>query len=144
MRAESICPLCGRMACIRACSASTTPFCASKLMAAAMSATLRSSSASYTVSAPTAVMNCVPLMSASPSFCVSSRVGMPAARIASAPLISSPRYAALPRPSSGSTMCARGTRSPLAPSEPFSGTSGVTPRLSISTRARTVSKRMPE
>ena len=41
-------------------------------------------------------------------------------------------------------MCARGARSPEAPTEPWIGTTGTTPRSSIACRSATSSQRTPE
>ncbi len=41
-------------------------------------------------------------------------------------------------------MCASGARSPLAPTEPCAGTTGVTPRLSSSHKRSSVAGLMPE
>ena len=41
-------------------------------------------------------------------------------------------------------MCARGARSPLAPTEPFSGTTGTMPPFSKFRRCWAVASRMPE
>ena len=73
-------------------------------------------------------MNCVPLMSASPSFAASSIGARPACASASA---AGHRLAAdacaSPSPTRTSARCASGARSPLAPSDPREGTTGSTP-----------------
>ena len=61
-------PRCGRASWIRLSNARCDPFSASRVMAPMMSAAIASRSARRRASAPIAVMTCVPLMSAMPSF----------------------------------------------------------------------------
>ena len=79
-------------------------------------------------------MPSVPLMSASPSFGPSVSASMADA----SPSITSPS------PSNTSAQWASGARSPLAPSEPYSGTRGVMPALSSARIASATSGRAPE
>ena len=58
---------------------------------------------------------------------------IPAFDIASAPDIILPRYSASPFPIKTRTICAEGAKSPLEPTEPFSGIKGWTPLFNIST-----------
>ena len=96
------------------------------------------------MSAAIDVMNCVPLMSESPSFDASRTGVSPAACSASAPDMSFPPKVASPSPTSGSARWASGARSPLAPTDPRAGTWGTTPALSASIRSSTVSTFAPE
>ena len=101
-------------------------------MAPITSAAAASRSARSSASAAMPVITCVPLMSASPSFGAELDRRNPARPSASALGIRSPRKVASPSPISVRVMCASGARSPLAPTEPWHGTTGVTPRLSSS------------
>ena len=74
-----------------------------------------------------AVMNCVPLMSARPSFASSTIGASPPARSASRPGAYAPRPSPRPSPISASARCASGARSPHAPTEPCDGTCGRRP-----------------
>ena len=89
-------------------------------------------------------MTGVPLMRARPSLAFSSTRGMPALAMASAPGRTCPPNSASPSPIMGSTMWARGQRSPLAPTEPFSGMTGWTPRLSMAARVSGMTALAPE
>ena len=89
-------------------------------------------------------MNWVPLMRDSPSFAASVMGVSPAVARASAPLSSRPSTTASPSPTSGSARCARGARSPLAPTEPRDGTRGTIPASSTATSNAIVSTRAPE
>ena len=51
---------------------------------------------------------------------------------------------ASPTPIIAAAMCASGARSPEAPTEPWAGTTGVTPRASIASRSARVVGRTPE
>ena len=120
-------------------------------MAAAISEWLIRFSHLSTARQPTAAIKAVPLIMEFPSLASSFNLGILARRMASSPLINSPLYQALPLypfPSASqvatAAMVARGTRSPLAPREPFSGTKGVTPLLSIFIRVSTTTGRIPE
>ena len=142
--AEATCPGCGRSAWISGENGVRDPRTASTDCDAARSAILASRSALVSTSAPIAVMNWVPLISASPSLAPSTRGSSPARRRASAPGSSSPPISASPSPTSGSARCASGARSPLAPSEPREGTRGCTPSASSASSSSTVSRRTPE
>ena len=73
----------------------------------------------------------VPLISARPSLAISVTGSMPASASACAAGTGVPPGSATsPSPISTSAQCASGARSPLAPSEPCSGTTGVIPALS--------------
>ena len=85
-------------------------------------------------------MPSVPLISASPSLACSVSGSIPASRSASA----AGRPPSSPSPISASAQCASGARSPLAPSEPCSGTAGVRPALSSATIVSATSGRAPE
>ena len=78
-------------------------------------------------------MPSVPLISAKPSLASSSIGLMPAAASAEAVSISTP-FASWTRPSpiSAKAQCESGAKSPLQPSEPNSGTTGVIPAFSRS------------
>src|SRR6185369_14031229 len=90
-------------------------------------------------------MPSVPLMRASPSL-AARLIGLrPLRRSASPPSIRSPDGSSThPSPSSTRAQCASGARSPLAPSEPCSGTQGVMSWLSRSTSAWATSGRVPD
>ena len=109
-----------------------------------MSATFASRRARTVPSAPYAAMNCVPLMSESPSL-ASSRTGSSPARSRASPAGARlPSIHASPSPTSGSARCASGARSPLAPTDPRLGTYGSTPAFKHSSRSSTVRIRAPE
>ena len=117
---------------------------ASSDCAQARSATRASRRARTSPSAANAVMNCVPLMSESPSF-AAGRIGSSPTRVsASNPGRRSPSTNASPSPTSGSARCASGARSPEAPTEPRLGTTGSTPRSRQASSSSTVSMRAPE
>ena len=92
--------------------------------------------------AATAVVGCVPLMSASPSFgCERDRPQARARERGSAR--SAPgrrRRSTSPSPTSTSARCASGARSPLAPTDPRDGTSGCTPALRSASSRSSVSR----
>ncbi len=88
------------------------PFSASTESAHAMSAAFASRRARTSPSASCAAMNCVPLMSESPSFAASRTGSRPARASASPPGSRSPPNHASPSPTSGSARCASGARSP--------------------------------
>ena len=89
-------------------------------------------------------MNWVPLSSASPS--LEHRVigSQPILCISCSPLMISLSTSTSPRPRSGRHMCASGERSPDAPKEPCSYTTGMMLLLNISTRRSTVMSCTPE
>ena len=93
---------------------------------------------------PSAVENCVPLISASPSLAPSVTGASPARASASAPGRRSPPTRASPWPIITAAMCASGARSPEAPTLPCSGITGVTPRASIASISSTMTGRTPE
>ena len=80
-----------------------------------------------------ALVRLEPLMVARPSRASRPGTGMPARSSARAAGIRSPSRKASPSPIISSAIWLIGARSPHAPTEPFSHTTGVTPRLSIST-----------
>ena len=87
----------------------------------------------------------VPLISARPSLARSTSGARPASASAVAPSTSEPSgRRASPSPSSTRAADASGARSPLAPSEPCSRTSGVIPALSRASIVSTTSARAPE
>ena len=137
-------PASGRSSWISGRKLAREPWSASSESAHAMSAVFASRSARTSASAPTAAMNCVPLMRDRPSFASSETGSSPTRASASAPESSSPSSSARPSPTSGSARCASGARSPEAPTEPRLGTIGVTPRLRQASRSSTVSARAPE
>ena len=89
-------------------------------------------------------MNCVPFNSARPSF--EHRVmGLhPILFIIVSPSTTSPSISTSPNPSRGKHIWARGERSPDAPNEPCSYTTGIMLLLNISTRRSTVTSCTPE
>jgi hypothetical protein len=89
-------------------------------------------------------MPSVPLMSASPSF-ASRRTGVIPARSRATPpgTLSPKRVSASPSPVSTSAQCASGARSPLQPSDPCSGTTGVMPAFSTAASVSATTGRMP-
>ena len=87
----------------------------------------------------------VPLISASPSLAVSSIGSIPAAASASAAGNDPPEPSSTePSPISTSAQCASGARSPLAPSDPYSGTTGVSPAPSSERIRSATTGRAPE
>ena len=90
-------------------------------------------------------MPSVPLMSARPSLAISVSGSIPAAAsaVAASPRVPS-RDCSSPSPISASAQCASGARSPLAPSEPCSGTIGTSPALSSATICSATTGRAPE
>jgi hypothetical protein len=90
-------------------------------------------------------MPSVPLISARPSFAASSSGSSPAECRASAADMRAPSLPSTqPSPSSTSAQWASGARSPDAPSDPCSGTHGVMPAFSRSTRPRASIGRTPD
>ena len=85
-----------------------------------------------------AVENCVPLISARPSFAPSVIGFKPAFFRASAAGIRVPSYIVSPSPIIAAAICASGARSPDAPTEPWLGITGVTPFFSIASIIVTV------
>ncbi|MNS71361.1 hypothetical protein D3C72_1047290 [compost metagenome] len=89
-------------------------------------------------------MQAVPLTSASPSFAAGAQGARPASASASAAGIVRPAMTTVPWPSIAWTMCESGTRSPLAPTDPQAGTTGVMPALRSAKSRSAVSTRAPE
>ena len=112
--------------------------------ASAVSAARSAASSARTHPAPWSPVAWVPLMSASPSLGRSSTGTSPAPARASCMRRSCPSTSALPSPSRLRATCARGARSPLAPTDPNIGTLGWIPRRSISRSRSTSSTRHPE
>jgi len=92
---------------------------------------------------PMAVMPCVPLTRARPSLASSTSGSRPHRRRASMAGSSSPARRTSPSPMTGRARCASGARSPEAPSDPCSGTTGRRSLSSISTNRSTTSRRTP-
>ena len=93
---------------------------------------------------PMPVITAVPFVSASPSRMRSLRGAMPHAAIASVAGTVSPRNETSASPISASAMCASCTRSPLAPTLPWRGTSGYISLLRKSASIRTTSGCTPD
>ena len=133
----------GRASCKRRSKAAGVPLSASRLIAPATSATRDRRLARRSASPPTACIACVPLSSASPSFACSSTGFSPARRSASRLSIRSPSKNASPSPIKLNARCASGARSPLAPTEPFSGITGETWWFNSSQSISMISRRIP-
>ena len=144
LRAVSTCPGCGRSACTSSRSAPLRPAKASRLMAAARSAVASSFSVRSRASTAVASICAVPLFSARPSFSDRRTGSMPIRPSASPPLTRSPLWNASPRPSKTMARCDSGARSPLAPTEPLPGITGITSLLSKAVSASSVLTRIPE
>ena len=142
--AESPWPRSGRSAWICGRNEVRDPCSASSDWAHARSAAAASRRARTSPSAANDAMNCVPLISESPSFASSRNGSSPTRASASSPGSRSPSTNASPSPTSGSARCASGARSPDAPTEPRLGTTGTTPRFRHSSSSSTVSIRAPE
>ncbi len=142
--AASICPRWPRSAWISGRSGAVEPMIASVDSAEISSAFCAARQAPNSPASAQAVENWVPLISASPSFAASVIGASPAAASASAPGSTRPPYSACPAPSIAAAMCASGARSPEAPTEPWTGTTGVTARSSIPCSSSTSSQRTPE
>ena len=78
---------------------------------------------------PSALISCVPLRSARPSFASSVSGSIPVSRSARRPGITWPPSSTSPRPISGSARCASGARSPGRPDAPLRRDDRVDPRL---------------
>ena len=131
--ADRCCWAWGRASWIRWSNGTGVPRTASRLIAAAACAVRHSTQASCTSSAASPVWACVPLTKASPSF-ASSVIGW-------SPLAKSVGPSS-PSPIMASARCARGVRSPDAPTLPCEGTRGCTcafnmPTISSGRTART-------
>ena len=98
-------------------------------MAEVISAKADNLSAIAIIYTPYELINCVPLRSANPSFdCNSTGIQPNFLRIkADSDIL--PLYSTSPIPRRGSTRCASGARSPEAPRDPCSYTTGVIPSL---------------
>src|ERR1019366_1082308 len=132
---------------MRSSKATLVPLRASHAIAPITSAVSTSVSAASCIKVPMASIAWVPLMSDTASF-ASSTSGLIWARFNAgalamrAPFSSSFEHS--PSPINASARCARGARSPLAPTLPCEGTIGVTPRLSISQMVSMMMARTPE
>ncbi len=115
------------------------------VMAATTSAVRVSRATRSAARMPIASIPCVPFTRARPSL-ASSRMGSSPARAMAGAAGSTPPSGAStsPWPISGSARFASGARSPDAPSEPCSGTAGITSWLSISTIRSIRAGRTPE
>ena len=145
LAALAACPSCGRRAIRSSAKARSVPSSASVLAAAATSARRRSGprSARARISIPR--MPSVPLISARPSFGPSTGGSIPArSSAAAAGTGRSSASSTSPSPSIASAQWASGARSPLAPSDPCSGTTGSSPSASIATIVSASSGRAPE
>ena len=129
--AMSICPRCPRKAWISARSGCVEPMIASVDNDAVTTAPRTIRTASNRAASAQAVENCVPLISASPSFGPSTSGDSPTLLRADPPGRSSSSKKASPSPIITAAICANGARSPDAPTEPWVGIKGVTPRSSM-------------
>ena len=144
LRALDICPGWGLMACSSSRKTRSVPKRASTAIAAVTSAVFSNNSKSSSARTSIPSIPSVPLIRARPSL-VRSRMGSRRA-VASARragTISSPS-STHPSPMRQSPTWARGARSPLAPSEPCSGTAGTRPSFSRAINASTSSTLTPE
>ena len=91
-----------------------------------------------------AVENCVPLMSPSPSFGPRMTGASPARSSATRAGSRTPSKPASPSPIRVAAICASGARSPEAPTDPCTGTTGVTLRARQSSISFAVSQRIPD
>src|SRR3989441_1856504 len=137
-------PGCGRVAWSSSSQARSVERSASADIAPTTSADAARTSPSCSARQPIAVMTWVPLMSATPSFGSSSTRFRPAAFRASPPARRTPFATVSPSPMSTSAACARGARSPEAPTLPCIGIAGWTRRLSMSQRRSMTSARTPD
>ncbi|BCB84927.1 hypothetical protein Psuf_022400 [Phytohabitans suffuscus] len=145
LAADTAWPGCGRIACSSGWNGRSVPSIASIASAAVRSAIVNRCVASSIASSSMPSMPSVPLTSARPSFAESVTGRSPARCSASPPSTRVPDLSSThPSPSSTSAQWASGARSPEAPSEPCSGTHGVTSWLSRSTSACAISGRTPE
>ena len=119
----------GRRASRSAAKARSVASRASTLQAAATSATVRRCLASWAARQSIPRIPSVPLVRAKPSFSTNCRGSMPARARASAAPIAPSSVNTSPSPIRTSAAWASGARSPLAPREPCSGTTGTTPAL---------------
>ena len=142
--AASIWPRCPRRAWISGWSGAVDPMIASVDSAETTSASRAQRQASNSPISAKAVENCVPLMSASPSFGPSVTGASPARASAWAPGSVSPSNSASPAPIITAAIWASGARSPDAPTEPCAGMRGVTPRASMPSISATRSQRTPD
>src|SRR5664280_1922527 len=98
-------------------------------MAEAISAKADNLSAIVIIYTPYELINCVPFRSAKPSFDCNSTGDHPNFLRIKADSDILPSYITSPIPRRGSTRCASGARSPEAPRDPCSYTTGVIPSL---------------
>ncbi len=129
---------------MRASNGFTEPLIASSDKAPATSAAANTFSDSNNPRNASAVETCVPFSNASPSLGSSTSGATPAWASAACAERNSPLTRACPSPSSSNARCASGARSPLAPTEPFSGIQGMTPALNSASSVSTTSRRTPE
>jgi hypothetical protein len=142
--AAILCPGCPRTRWMRGSKAVSVPRAASSERAPATSAAASRRSVANSPTSASAVDTCVPLMSANPSFGPRRSGFNPASANAVAAGTVRPFRRTSPSPISASDRCARGARSPEAPTEPLPGTTG---RISWVAKARSwtiVSGRTPE
>ena len=135
LAADAVWPACGRSAIKSAANARSVPSNASMDIAAVTSAVRSSTSRSARASTSMPSIPSVPLIRASPSLACNVIGATPAAAAAGAHS---------PSPIRARATWASGARSPLAPSDPCSGTVGVIPALSSSTMRSTTTGRTPE
>src|SRR5438128_826292 len=142
--ATSLAPGCGFSPTRRSSNGFGDPRSASKDIEAATWASFSNRRPSFTKMAPTAAITDVPLMIARPSLDWRTRGARFAFARALSPGRTCPPTSASPSPMSTRPRCARGARSPLAPSEPRDGITGWTPRFKKSRRRDTRIRRTPE
>src|SRR6266568_1267951 len=141
--ATSRAPGCGFSPTRRSSNGFGEPRRASKDIEAATCASFNNRRPSWTTSAPTAAITDVPLMIATPSFDCRIRGASFAPARAFPPERTRPPSSASPSPTRTRPKCARGARSPLAPSDPRDGITGWTPRFKKSKRRVTSTRRTP-
>ncbi len=142
--AVSIWPRWPRKAWMRGSNGASDPRAASVDRAPLSSADWNSRSASNNAASAYAAENCVPLSSARPSFGPSASGARPASARATSEGRRRPSKKTSPTPIIAAAMWASGARSPDAPTDPCTGTTGVTPRASIVCKRATVSRCTPE
>ncbi len=129
---------------MRGSKATSVPSSASRVSAPTTSALRTRRSASATARPPTAVMSCVPLMRARPSFGSRTSGAAPGRAAPRRRAGGAPRTRTRPR-RRGRARGGRGARGRRSrPTEPCEGTTGWTRRFSISTSSSSVSRRTPE
>jgi hypothetical protein len=143
-RAAAICPGWPRTSWMRSSKGASLPFNASTDMAPATRAAANTSSAPNNPASASAVETCVPLIRARPSLARSLRGSNPAKRKPSLAGSSVPRTRTSPMPSNTVLRCAKGARSPEAPTEPCAGITGYTSCCSNASKASITAMVMPE